>query len=236
MLSLLQRGLCYLIALFKVFWWRCAAHRPDRTLVCCVGRRIRILLYERLDRMFPNDLTSSERKNRVGWRRSFSRRWQGYFGRKIFPGGWRYSTGFLSLSSLQREYNPGFLLWDLAALPQSPLHTKKMLRVASVCSGSDLLMVWWDLGSTRNMRCKASCISLWNFSIFSQLAYIPWEAQLTCPCISCMLIITSYLRNGNLHLFFSLIPIFSRKVLSSESGWQDGTGHSFELVLPYLAS
>lgn len=78
------------------------------------------------------------------------------------------------------------------------------------------------------MRCKTSCISLWNFSIFSQLEYIPWKAQLTCPSISCMLIITSYLRNWNLDSFFSLIPILSRKVLSSEDGCQEGTGHSFE--------
>lgn len=142
--------------------------------------------------------------------------------------------GFLRLNFLQLEYNPGFHLWSLAALTQSPLHRKKMLRVASVCSGSGLPMSWWDLGSTRNMRCKASCISLWNFSIFSQLEYIPWKAQLTCPSISCMLIITSYLRNGNLHSFFSLIPIFSRKVLSSEGGCQEGTGHSFESSISLL--
>lgn len=136
--------------------------------------------------------------------------------------------GFLSLSFLQLEYNPGFHLCSLAALQQSPLHTKKMLKVASVCSGSGLLMSWLDLGSTRNTRCKASCISLWYFSVFSQLEYIPWKAQLACPSISCMLIITSYLRNWNLHSFFSLIPIFSRKVSSSEGGCQEGTGHSFE--------
>lgn len=145
-----------------------------------------------------------------------------------------YPMGFLSLSFLQLEYDPGFHLWSLAALPQSSLHTKKMLRVASVCSGSGLLMAWWDLGTTRNMRCKASCISLWNFSIFSQLEYIPWKAQLTCPSISCMLIITSNLRNGNLGSFFSLIPIFSRKVLSSEDGCQEGTGHSFESLSGFL--
>lgn len=189
-----------------MFWWRCAGHRPSHTLVCCVGRHIRILLYESLDRIFAKDSSSSERETRLGWRGSFSRRWQGYFGRKILPERWRYTTGFLCLRSLQQEYSPGFLLWDLAALPQSPLHTKEMLRVASVCSGSGLLMAWWELGSTRNMRCKASCISLWNFSIFSQLEYIPWKAQLTCLSISCMLIITSYLSNGNLHSFFSLIP------------------------------
>jgi len=74
------------------------------------------------------------------------------------------------------------------------------------------------------MRCKASCISLWNFSIFLQLGYIPWKAQLTCPSISHMLIITSYLRNGNLPSFFSLIPILGSKRLSSESGWQEVAG------------
>lgn len=229
MLSLLQQGLCSLIALFKCFGGSVQlTDQATRWSVVLVGVSESFCI-------FPNEQTS-ERENGLRWRGSFSWRWQGYFGRKILSEIRRYPMGFLSLGSLQQEYNPGFLLWTLAALPQSPLHRKKLLRVASVWSGSGLLMAWWDLGSRRNMRCKASCISLWNFSIYSQLEHIPWKAQLTCPSISCMLIITSYLRNGNLHSFFSLIPIFSRKVLSSEGGWQEGTGHAFELVLLYLTS
>lgn len=193
-------------------------------------------MYESPDHIFPKELTSCARNSSLGWRGNFSWRWQGYFGRKILSERWGYPVGFSSFSSLQQEYNPDCLLCCLAALPWSPLHTKKWLRVASASSGSGLLMAWWDLGSTKNMRCKASCISLWNFPIFSQLEYIPWKAQLTCPSISCTLIITSYLRNGNLHSFFFLIPVFSRKVSSSEGGWREGTGHSFGLVLPYLAS
>lgn len=37
-LSLLRPGLCTLLALFQVWWWWCAVHRPDHTLVCCIDR------------------------------------------------------------------------------------------------------------------------------------------------------------------------------------------------------